>query len=35
MHLRAYRTSAVGAVVHAHPPYATAFAIKGEALRER
>lgn len=33
MHLRAYQTSAeVGAVVHAHPPYATAFAIKGEAL---
>lgn len=33
MHLRAYQVSeAVGAVVHAHPPYATAFAIKGEAL---
>jgi L-fuculose-phosphate aldolase len=33
MHLRAYQTSAeVRAVVHAHPPYATAFAIKGEAL---
>lgn len=33
MHLRAYQTShLVGAVVHAHPPYATAFAIKGEAL---
>lgn len=33
MHLRAYQTSdAVAAVVHAHPPYATAFAIKGEAL---
>jgi len=33
MHLRAYQTSElVGAVVHAHPPYATAFAIKGEAL---
>jgi L-fuculose-phosphate aldolase len=33
MHLRAYQTSdLVKAVVHAHPPYATAFAIKGEAL---
>lgn len=33
MHLRAYQVSDdVGAVVHAHPPYATAFAIKGEAL---
>ncbi len=33
MHLRAYKASElVGAVVHAHPPYATAFAIKGEAL---
>jgi L-fuculose-phosphate aldolase len=33
MHLRAYQTSdRVRAVVHAHPPYATAFAIKGEAL---
>ena len=33
MHLRAYGESdEVGAVVHAHPPYATAFAIKGEAL---
>ncbi|MHB1289056.1 class II aldolase/adducin family protein [Georgenia sp.] len=33
MHLRAYQVSAsVGAVVHAHPPFATAFAIKGEAL---
>lgn len=33
MHLRAYQTSdLVGAVVHAHSPYATAFAIKGEAL---
>jgi L-fuculose-phosphate aldolase len=33
MHLRAYQTSdRVEAVVHAHPPYATAFAIKGEAL---
>ncbi len=33
MHLRAYEVSdKVGAVVHAHPPYATAFAIKGEAL---
>lgn len=34
MHLRAYQTSPlVRAVVHAHPPYATAFAIKGEALQ--
>lgn len=33
MHLRAYQTSeGVRAVVHAHPPYATAFAIKGEPL---
>ncbi len=33
MHLRAYQLDdRVGAVVHAHPPYATAFAIKGEAL---
>lgn len=33
MHLRVYQVSdAVGAVVHAHPPYATAFAIKGEPL---
>ncbi|PKQ18651.1 MAG: class II aldolase family protein [Actinobacteria bacterium HGW-Actinobacteria-8] len=33
MHLRAYQTSdLIGAVVHAHSPYATAFAIKGEAL---
>ncbi|WP_372593376.1 class II aldolase/adducin family protein [Actinotalea sp.] len=33
MHLRAYTTDErVGAVVHAHPLYATAFAIKGEAL---
>ncbi|QGF22393.1 class II aldolase/adducin family protein [Raineyella fluvialis] len=34
MHLRAYRVDpAIGAVVHAHPPYATAFAIRGESLR--
>ncbi|MDO8121966.1 class II aldolase/adducin family protein [Isoptericola sp. b490] len=33
MHLRAYlEDPGVGAVVHAHPLYATAFAIKGEAL---
>lgn len=33
MHLRAYlEDPAVGAVVHAHPLYATAFAIKGEPL---
>jgi L-fuculose-phosphate aldolase len=33
MHLRAYQVSdKVGAVVHAHPLYATAFAIKGEPL---
>lgn len=33
MHLRVYREdAAVGAVVHAHPMYATAFAIKGEPL---
>ena len=33
MHLRAYQVSdEVKAVVHAHPPYATAFAVKGEAL---
>lgn len=33
MHLRAYQVSpGVGAVVHAHPPFATAFAIRGEAL---
>ena len=33
MHLRAYQASdRVGAVVHAHPLHATAFAIKGEAL---
>ena len=33
MHLRVYREDpAVGAVVHAHPLYATAFAIKGEPL---
>lgn len=33
MHLRAYQTDpTVGAVVHAHPLHATAFAIKGEAL---
>lgn len=33
MHLRAYRVDpSLGAVVHAHPPHATAFAIRGEAL---
>lgn len=33
MHLRVYRVDpTVGAVVHTHPPYATAFAIRGEAL---
>lgn len=33
MHLRVYAEDpAVGAVVHAHPMYATAFAIKGEPL---
>jgi L-fuculose-phosphate aldolase len=33
MHLRVYAEDpSVGAVVHAHPMYATAFAIKGEAL---
>lgn len=34
MHLRVYRVDpTVRAVVHTHPPYATAFAIRGEALR--
>ena len=33
MHLRIYdRRPDVGAVVHAHPPYATAFAVAGEDL---
>lgn len=34
MHLRAYEVGgdAVGAVVHAHPPFATTFAIRGEAI---
>ncbi|SET12653.1 class II aldolase/adducin family protein [Paenibacillus sp. NFR01] len=33
MHLRIYRELPhMGGVVHAHPPYATAFAIKGETL---
>jgi len=33
MHLRIYNElPEMGGVVHAHPPYATAFAIKGEAL---
>ncbi|MEQ8821315.1 MAG: class II aldolase/adducin family protein [Sumerlaeia bacterium] len=33
MHLHAYRTrSDISAVVHAHPPHATAFAITGRAL---
>lgn len=36
MHLAAYRHRAdVGAVVHAHPPAATAFAVAGESLDER
>lgn len=36
MHLAAYRRRAdVGAVVHAHPPVATAFAVAGESLDER
>ena len=34
MHLRIYeRRPDVGAVVHAHPPFATAFAVAGEDLR--
>ncbi|MEB4615736.1 class II aldolase/adducin family protein [Leucobacter sp. M11] len=37
MHLRAYRVGSetgtpVNAVVHAHPPYSTSFAIRGEAI---
>ena len=37
MHLRAYRVGTetgtpVNAVVHAHPPYSTSFAIRGEAI---
>ncbi len=33
LHLGVYRARPdIGAVVHAHPPYATAFAIRGEAL---
>lgn len=33
MHVRLYQLDhSVGAVVHAHPPYATVFAISGEAL---
>lgn len=33
MHLKIYNElPEMGGVVHAHPPYATAFAIKGEAL---
>ncbi|MCL2754309.1 MAG: class II aldolase/adducin family protein [Oscillospiraceae bacterium] len=33
MHLRAYaQRSDIGAVVHAHPPYATAFAVAGKPL---
>lgn len=36
LHLGAYRARAeLGAVVHAHPLYATAFAIRGEALTAR
>ena len=34
MHLRIYQESAAaGAVVHAHPPYSTAFAVMGQAIR--
>jgi len=33
MHLRVYRVDpGVGAVVHAHPPHATAFAVRGDAV---
>ncbi|MGQ9602904.1 MAG: class II aldolase/adducin family protein [bacterium] len=33
MHLRAYQVrNDIGAIAHAHPPYATAFAVAGEAL---
>jgi len=36
MHLRVYKAAPdVGAVLHAHPVYATVFAIKGEALNGR
>ncbi len=36
MHLRIYQESATaGAVVHAHPPYSTAFAVMGQAIRTR
>lgn len=36
MHLRVYREEAgAGAVVHAHPPYATAFAVRGEPIVNR
>jgi len=36
MHLRIYQVSkAAGAVVHAHPPYATAFAVMGQSIRTR
>jgi L-fuculose-phosphate aldolase len=32
LHLRVYRQSGCGAVVHAHPPIATAFAVAGRTL---
>jgi L-fuculose-phosphate aldolase len=36
LHLRAYQRRAdIGAVVHAHPPFATAFAVSGEGLPSR
>ena len=36
MHLRIYQVSpAAGAVVHAHPPYATVFAVMGQSIRTR
>jgi len=36
MHLRIYQVSkAAAAVVHAHPPYATAFAVMGQSIRTR
>ena len=36
MHLKVYdKNNEVGAVVHAHPPYATAFAVAGKPLKEK
>ena len=36
MHLRMYQVSpATGAVVHAHPPYGTVFAVMGQRIRTR